>query len=87
MGGERFNKNSNNDARRSPANLMFMCYEHHVKTNDVVKYPVADLQEMKAKHEAKFAGIIATIEKAVVDRSRLVILKKGRKHSEIAQRR
>jgi len=56
---------------------MFMCYDHHVKTNDVVKYPVAVLQEIKAKHEAKFAGIIATIEKAVVDRSRLVTLKKS----------
>jgi hypothetical protein len=28
-GGERFNQNMTNEQRRSAANLMLMCYEHH----------------------------------------------------------
>jgi hypothetical protein len=44
-----------NEERRSAANLTFMCYEHHVVTNDVEQYPVERLRDLKARHEAKFA--------------------------------
>jgi hypothetical protein len=53
-GGERFNENMTDDERAAVSNLMLMCYEHHVVTNDVDAYPVARLQAMKAEHEAKF---------------------------------
>jgi hypothetical protein len=55
-GGQRFNAASSNDARRSFDNLMLMCGQHHVKTDNVTKYPVETLQEMKHDHEAKFTN-------------------------------
>jgi len=53
-GGERFNKKSNNEARRKQENLMVMCLRHHVKTNNVLAYPTKKLREMKRDHEAQF---------------------------------
>jgi hypothetical protein len=53
-GGERFNPAMSDEERASFPNLMLMCYEHHVITNDVDTYPVPVLQAMKAAHEAKF---------------------------------
>ncbi len=54
-GGERFNPNMTNEQRRGFANLMLMCYAHHVETNDVKAYPTEKLREMKADHERRFA--------------------------------
>lgn len=53
-GGQRYNPNSNIDYRRSYENLILLCANHHLETNDVVKYTVSILQEMKKNHEAKF---------------------------------
>ncbi len=53
-GGERFNPAMSDEERAAFPNLMLMCYEHHVITNDVDMYPVPVLQAMKAEHEAKF---------------------------------
>jgi hypothetical protein len=53
-GGERFNPAMSDEERAAFSNLMLMCYEHHVTTNDVDTYPVPVLQAMKAEHEAKF---------------------------------
>ena len=66
-GGERFNPNMTNEQRRSFDNLMLMCYEHHVVTNDVVKYPVSELKKMKREHEEKFSSIIQKMENSVID--------------------
>lgn len=55
-GGERFNPRMSNEERRSPANLMLMCADHHVITNDVIEYPVERLQQMKTDHERLFSG-------------------------------
>ncbi len=54
-GGERFNASMTNDERRSAANLMLMCYAHHVKTNDVNAYTVEVLQKFKSDHERRFS--------------------------------
>jgi hypothetical protein len=54
-GGERFNSAMTNEERRSAANLMLMCYDHHQVTNDVVKYTVGFLRGFKDDHERKFA--------------------------------
>jgi hypothetical protein len=53
-GGERFNCAMSDEERAAFPNLMLMCYEHHVITNNVDTYPVPVLQAMKAEHEAKF---------------------------------
>jgi hypothetical protein len=50
-GGERFNPNQSNEDRRSFENLMLMCYEHHVETNDQQEYKVSILRKMKDEHE------------------------------------
>ncbi|RZJ92386.1 MAG: tetratricopeptide repeat protein [Chryseobacterium sp.] len=52
--GERFNENQTNEQRCSFENLLALCHRHHVKTNNVEKYPTPVLQAMKADHEAKF---------------------------------
>jgi len=54
-GGERFNENMTNEQRRAAANLMLMCYEHHVETNDFAVFPVPRMQQIKADHEKRFS--------------------------------
>ena len=66
-GGERFNPNMTNEERRAFDNLMLMCYEHHVVTNDVVKYPVCELKRMKREHEEKFSSVLQKIRNSVID--------------------
>lgn len=66
-GGERFNEAMTNEQRRSFANLMLMCYPHHCVTNDVDKYPVDRLKQMKADHEARFTRAGEIIHDAILD--------------------
>ena len=53
-GGERFNPNQTDEERRQYANLIILCYPHHVETNDVVTYTGRRLQEIKITHEKNF---------------------------------
>jgi hypothetical protein len=55
-GGERFDPDMTNDERRDRSNLMLLCHEHHVETDDVTEFPVDRMLELKAQHEARFAG-------------------------------
>lgn len=66
-GGERFNEDQDNEKRRAFGNLMLLCYPHHVITNNVEHYSVADMQEMKRRHEAKFADIVSKIRASIQD--------------------
>lgn len=52
--GERFNSNSTNEERRHESNLMLMCGPHHRVTDDVEKYPVERMRQLKADHEQPF---------------------------------
>lgn len=65
-GGERYNKLSDNESRRKPENLLLLCYHHHIKTNNVDRYPVEELRRMKSEHEAQFqtkaAQLVPTFE-------------------------
>lgn len=56
-GGERFNPNMSNEARRSFGNLMLMCYDHHIETNKEQVYPVSRLQDIKRQHEEIYSNI------------------------------
>ncbi|MFS0788674.1 hypothetical protein ABC345_20085 [Shouchella sp. 1P09AA] len=56
--GPRFNLNMTNEQRREPNNLLIMCYEHHKETDDVEKYPVSVLKQIKQEHEDKFKNLI-----------------------------
>jgi hypothetical protein len=53
-GGERFNPTQSDEERRDYANLLILCYPHHVETDDINEYPVARLRKIKADHEAVF---------------------------------
>lgn len=70
-GGERFNKKQTNEHRRAPANLVLMCYDHHVETDDVVKFPVAAMVRIKTEHEKKFSDVVGTMLMTVTDHTTL----------------
>ena len=50
-GSERFNKRQSNEQRRAFENLILFCRTHHAQTNNVERYTVKVLQQMKAEHE------------------------------------
>lgn len=54
QGGQRYNPNSDDEYRRSFDNLILLCPNHHKVTDDVQKYTVTVLKDMKKQHEAKF---------------------------------
>ena len=55
-GGERFNPEMTNDERRHRSNLVLLCHEHHVETDDVDEFTVERMRQIKTDHEARFAG-------------------------------
>jgi len=55
-GGERFNPLQSNEDRRSYDNLLFLCHEHHVETDDEHTFPAEKLKKFKLDHEKKFRG-------------------------------
>ena len=70
-GGERFDPSMTNEERRARANLLLLCHEHHVETDNVAEFPVDRLTRIKADHEARFVGppevSDAVLEQAVQD--------------------
>lgn len=66
-GGERYNPISNDEFRRSFANLILFCPKHHKITNDVKRYPVSKLTEMKTFHENKFKSKAFTVSDQIVE--------------------
>lgn len=54
-GGQRFNKQMSNEDRRHFDNLLLMCHEHHKVTDDVIKFPVERLRQIKRDHEGRFS--------------------------------
>lgn len=66
-GGERFNPYMTNEERRSYDNLILMCPQHHIITNDVQEYTVEILKQMKRTHEARYSGGIGQMENSVID--------------------
>lgn len=53
-GGERYNPSQTDEDRRSYDNLLFLCYKHHIETNDVNKYTASALKRIKLDHENRF---------------------------------
>ncbi|WP_424356542.1 LPO_1073/Vpar_1526 family protein [Methanocella sp. MCL-LM] len=53
-GGERFNENQTNEERASFDNLILLCPIHHTTTDNVTKYTVEVLKQMKKNHEEKY---------------------------------
>ena len=65
-GGERFNPDSDDEYRRSYGNLILLCYPHHIETNEVDRYPVEKLRQMKLDHEQLFEKSSFKIDEAVL---------------------
>lgn len=51
-GGERYNPLMEDEERADYSNLILLCRQHHEETNDILKYTVDVLKEMKQKHES-----------------------------------
>lgn len=67
VGGERYNPDMIDSDRADYPNLILLCVQHHDETNDVDKYPVETLKEMKTKHEAEIAKKInSTLNPAIL---------------------
>lgn len=67
VGGERHNPDMSDVQMAAFENLMLMCYEHHVVTNDEEKYTVEVLRNMKANHEKYFSHPERVIIEALSD--------------------
>src|SRR2546421_11918693 len=50
-GGERYNLQQIDEDRRQFENLILLCANHHIVTNDEATYTVDVLRKMKAQHE------------------------------------
>ncbi|GAB3275552.1 hypothetical protein GCM10027297_10560 [Parahaliea aestuarii] len=50
--GERYNPNMSDRERADYGNLILLCVQHHDETNDVDRFPVEKLLEMKRQHES-----------------------------------
>ncbi|WP_122323452.1 hypothetical protein [Pseudomonas coronafaciens] len=70
-GGERFNPNQTNEERRDASNLMLMCYDHHIETNNVAQFPAALLKRYKAGHEVRFSDVVGVMVQQVCDHTTL----------------
>jgi hypothetical protein len=66
-GGARFNPSQTNEECRGFENLMLLCHRHHVETDDVDRYPVERLREMKREHEQRFSDALEQMRASVSD--------------------
>jgi len=69
--GARFNKAMTNEERRRVSNLVLMCYDHHIETDNTKKYPVKRMQRIKSEHEKKFSDVVGTMLLTVTDHTTL----------------
>ncbi|MEW4239327.1 hypothetical protein Q0N51_10115 [Priestia megaterium] len=60
-GGQRFNPTMTNEQRADYPNLLLLCHEHHKETDNVEKYTVDVLKNIKEEHENKFKNILNDI--------------------------
>lgn len=56
---DRYNPNLTDKQRSEYQNLILLCPNHHLETNDPCKYTVQGLKEMKRAHEQKHAELAA----------------------------
>lgn len=64
--GERYNPEQNDEQRRSYENLLILCYQHHIETDEVEEYPVEAMIKMKREHEANFLKSDFKIDEAAL---------------------
>lgn len=70
-GAARFDPSVDADELRNRDNLVVLCYEHHVRTNDVTVYSVEEMKRIKADHEAKYDAALDQLLQTVKDKTQL----------------
>lgn len=66
-GGPRFNRDQTDEDRRSFENLLLLCYRHHKETDDVIRFSVEKMREIKRQHESKFDRVLDALANDVYD--------------------
>lgn len=77
-GRERFNENQTNEDRRQFSNLMLLCHDHHVVTDNEIEYQLERMISIKRDHESVFTNIAGKMKEAFVDQSSLIKESKAR---------
>ncbi|MGB7519699.1 MAG: LPO_1073/Vpar_1526 family protein, partial [Spirulinaceae cyanobacterium] len=62
-----YNPNQDDEQRRSFENLILLCANHHIVTDDMKEYSVAKLKEMKRVHEKKCIHSSCDVSDKIVD--------------------
>jgi len=71
----RFDPNADPKELRQPENLLILCYEHHITTDDVSIYAVERMREIKRVHEARFGGIVSGLRGTVEDATKATVVR------------
>lgn len=82
-GGERFNSTMTNEERAQAANLLFLCHKHHKVTDDVNKFSVIKMREIKRNHESLFRNIMDDMLNTIEDVTKKQILIKSKSFQSI----
>ena len=69
-GGERFNPNQSNAERASFENLVLMCHDHHLETNNVEKFDVVRMRHIKEEHERLYSDVVGKMLLKVADHTK-----------------
>jgi hypothetical protein len=67
---------------RQSENLVVLCYDHHVATDDVTLFPPARMYEIKKAHERRFGGVIAGLRATVEDQTTHSVLRPPRDYGK-----
>lgn len=65
----RFNPEQTNDERRAFSNLLLMCHDHHIITDDESEFSVERMQQLKADHETIYTDIILQLLDSITDQT------------------
>jgi hypothetical protein len=76
--GERFNAKMSNEDRRKKSNLILLCSNHHIVTNNTQLYPSEKMREMKINHESKATLAVADLGTHFQEVIDLATTKRGR---------
>ena len=63
----RFDPDAEPEVLRQPENLLILCYEHHVTTDDESIFTVQRMRDMKEVHEKRFGGVISGLRAELSD--------------------
>ncbi len=80
-GGERYNPKQTEEQRASFENLILLCANHHITTNDEKTYTVEVLIEMKKKHEERFLQHEYTFTDRVIEQATQQLLNQNNVNS------